>query len=132
MRLALILLFACFAAELKAEDTTTLAGNWKASPRGDVYYFMFAADSSMKIVHGADTTLARYTVTIDSSAEVPMQIDLHVLDRMSGELLYTNKGIFEVFAPGKMRLRWSENMSDRPKSFMPKGNPDTLILVRQK
>ena len=115
-----------------ASDTSAMTGNWKASVRGNFYYFQFAVDSSMKIINGKDTTLARFSVELDSTSAIPLHIDLHVLDRQSGEVLYTNKGIFEWMGPDRMRLRWSENMRDRPLSFMPKGHPDVLLLIRQK
>ena len=130
MRAFLLPLFMLAALSLFSSDTASLAGTWKVSVRGDYYYYIFNSDSSMKIVHGADTTLAKYRV--DTSSTNPRHLDVFILDRMSGEVLYASPSIFEWMSPDRIRLRMSSNMKDRPENFMPKGNLDTIILVRQK
>lgn len=131
MRNVLFLLFCLSAYSAQANDTSSIVGKWRAAPKGDEFFFYFTSDSMMKIIHGTDTTNAKYNLYTDSTAEVMFLIDIHVIDRMSGEVLYTNKGIYQWMGPNRMRLRWSESLKDRPRNFFPKGSPDILVLTKQ-
>lgn len=126
--LFLALLAGSISLSAATKDSSILSGIWKSSNKGDVYFYHFSPDSALKIVHGKDTALATYH--LDTAAK-PMHLDMLMLDPYSKEVLYTSPGIFEWIGPGKIRIRMSANMQDRPLSFMPKGNLETYVLVRQ-
>jgi hypothetical protein len=110
-------------------DSADISGKWKASVRGDYYHFVFGNDSSVMIIHGTDTTNGKYF--IDSTKSNPFHLDVHVYDRVSGDFLHTIPSIFEFVGKDRIRLRMSSNLVDRPSGFMPKGNLETLLLIRQ-
>lgn len=133
MKFLLLTLIVLSAGLLPAQDgANRLEGTWKASVRGDYYYYRFGPDSSMQIIHGTDTTLCRFKQDTTAGRDGIHTMDVYFLDRMDGHVLYMSPSIFEWMSADRIRFRMSENMRDRPVSFLPKGNMDTLILVRQK
>lgn len=128
MKTTLLLILCTFALSSFASDTSSLNGIWKASQRGDYYYFHFEQDSLLKIVHGTDTSYLKYVV---DTTQTPHFIDMEILDPQSGEVLYQNLGLYEWMNPKRIRFRMSDNMKDRPRGFLPKGNLDTYIINRQ-
>lgn len=123
----LVLFFASSFCLLASGDSSVLTGTWKSSNKGDIYFYQFGADSTLKIVHGKDTAYAWYNL---DTAQMPMHLDMKMLGHAK-EYLYTSPGIFEWIGPGRIRIRMSNNMVDRPLSFMPKGNLETYVLVKQ-
>jgi uncharacterized protein (TIGR03067 family) len=133
----------CFflAMHAGAQKTQAFIGKWKASPKGNVIYLEFGADSTFVFTRGKDTLggksfqfgegEASSSFKIDTSAR-PMALDLVVKQKSSGSVISTMEGIFEFIGPGKMRVRMSMDGSPRPKTFMPKGNEETVIFVKQK
>ena len=129
MRYLLLLSFLSFAFFSKAAETDTLKGVWKVSKKGDMYTYHFVNDSVLTIAHQADT--ATYKYKIDTAAAWPKKIEMVLIDKVSGDKLYTYKGLFEFMGPGKVRIRFGDGDKERPLSFMPKGNLETFVMVKQ-
>jgi len=129
MKYLLLLSCFCFAFFARAAESDTLKGVWKVSKKGDMYTYHFVNDSVLRIAHQTDTV--NYTYKIDTAAAWPKKIDIVQIDRMTGERLFSNKGLFEFMGPTKVRIRFGEEDKERPLSFMPKGNPETLVMVKQ-
>ena len=129
MKYLFLLSFLSFAFFAKAADSDTLKGAWKVSKRGDMFTYHFVNDSVLRIAHQADTVSYQYK--IDTAAAWPRKIDIVQIDRMTGERLFSNKGIFEFMGPTKVRIRFGEDDKERPLNFMPKGNLETLVMVKQ-
>lgn len=130
MKYVFTLMVLCFCGAFSlsaAADSTVLSGLWKSSNKGDVYFYDFGKDSTLKIIHGKDTSLAYYSL---DTAVSPMHLNMKMLG-YAGEYLYTSPGIFEWIGTGRIRIRMSANMTDRPSGFMPKGNLETYVLVKQ-
>jgi uncharacterized protein (TIGR03067 family) len=96
--------------------------------KGDYYTYIFSSDSLLSIIHDKDTALAKYTVDTTQS---PMHINMAMLDEVGLES-YTAPGIYEWVGTDKIRLRFSADMMTRPISFLPKGNEETVMLVKEK
>lgn len=109
-------------------QSQTLNGNYRYSDKGDLYFYKFYNDSNLMIIHGVDT--AHVTYHIDTTKN-PMQIDLQMYD-LEGKPSYVSPCIYEWVGKDKIRMRMSANMIDRPKSFLPKGNPETILLIRER
>jgi uncharacterized protein (TIGR03067 family) len=129
MKYLFLLSFLSFAFFAKAAESDTLIGVWKVSKKGDMYSYHFVNDSVLKVAHQADTISYKYK--IDTAAAWPKKIDIVQIDRMTGERLFTNRGLFEFMGPTKVRIRFGEDDKDRPQSFMPKGNLETFVMVKQ-
>ena len=129
MKYLFLLSFLSFAFFAKASESDTLKGVWKASKRGDMYTYHFLNDSVLRIVHQADT--ANYKYKLDTAASWPKKIDIVQIDRVTGDKLYTYKGLFEFMGPTKVRIRFGEGDQERPMGFMPKGNLETFVMVKQ-
>jgi len=123
----IVLLFAivCSSQIAKAQY---FQGNYKYSDHGDIYKYQFKGDSALLIIHGRDTTHTTYHV---DTASNPMQLDIQFYDS-EGHAAYTSLCIFERVGRDNIRIRMSANLIDRPKGFLPKGNPDTILLVKEK
>lgn len=138
---AIVLLF-CLNTNAQQETTRQVAleGKWKASPKGDVIFLEFGKDSTFKFTHGTDSLggksffygagEATSKFRADTSKK-PMQLDLIVIETASGSVLTKMEGIFEVIGPGKIRVRMVMDGSKRPVSFLPKGNEETVVFVKQ-
>ena len=129
MKYLFLLSFLSFAFFAKAADSDTLKGNWKVSKKGDMFMYHFVNDSVLNIVNKADTMTYKYK--IDTAAAWPKKIEMVQIDKVTGDKLYTYKGLFEFMGPGKVRIRFGEGDKERPLSFMPKGNPETFVMVKQ-
>jgi uncharacterized protein (TIGR03067 family) len=129
MKYLFLFSFLSFVFYAKAAESDTLRGVWKVSKKGDMYSYHFVNDSVLKVAHQADTITYKYK--IDTAAAWPKKIDIVQIDRMTGESLFTNKGLFEFMGPTKVRIRFGEDDKDRPQSFMPKGNLETFVMVKQ-
>jgi len=129
MKYLFLLSFLCFAFFAKAAESDTLNGVWKVSKKGDMYTYHFLNDSVLSIAHQTDT--ATYKYKIDTAAAWPKKIDIVQIDRVTGDRLYSYKGLFEFMGPTKVRIRFGEGDKDRPVSFMPKGNLETFVMVKQ-
>ena len=128
MKYLFLLSFLCFAFFAKAAESDTLKGVWKASKRGDMYTYHFVNDSVLNIVNKADTMTYKYK--IDTAASWPRKIEMVQIDKVTGDKLYTYKGLFEFMGTGKVRIRFGDGDQERPLSFMPKGNPETFVMVK--
>jgi uncharacterized protein (TIGR03067 family) len=129
MKYLFLFSFLSFAFYVKAAESDTLRGVWKVSKKGDMYSYHFVNDSVLKVAHQADTISYKYK--IDTAVAWPKKIDIAQIDRITGESLFTNKGLFEFMGPTKVRIRFGEDDKDRPQSFMPKGNLETFVMVKQ-
>ena len=129
MKYLFLLSFLSLAFFAKASDSDTLKGNWKVSKKGDMFMYHFVNDSVLNIANKADTTTYKYK--IDTAAAWPKKIEMVQIDKVTGDKLYTYKGLFEFMGPGKVRIRFGEGDKERPLSFMPKGNPETFVMVKQ-
>lgn len=107
---------------------SNLNGRFRLSDKGDIYTYIFSNDSMLSIIHGKDTVKAYYRV---DTAQSPMHINMALLDD-DGNELYTAPGIFEWVGTDKIRLRFSADLVSRPISFLPKGNEETKMLVKEK
>ncbi len=133
-------LIALFVACQAGAQTISLVGKWKASQKGDMVYLIFGEDSTFMLKHERDSLggksfmfgdgLATSAFKVDTSFK-PIHIDMLIIQTASGAVINQMKGIFEVINPGKIRLRMSKDAGDRPNSFLPKGNEETLIFVKQ-
>lgn len=121
-----------FLAFLLATAGTAAAqgiqGNFRYSDHGDIYQYRFKGDSALVIIHKTDTVNATYS--IDTSAN-PMHIDVQFYDS-EGHASYRAPGILEWVGKDKIRMRMSADMIKRPENFLPKGNKDTILLVKEK
>ena len=90
--------------------------------------YIFSQDSLLSIIHGKDTAFAKYSV---DTTQRPMHINMAMLDEV-GLASYTAPGIYEWVGTDKIRLRFSNDMMTRPVSFLPKGNEETVMLVKEK
>lgn len=127
MRLATA--FVCMMLAFTASaQKNNLKGKYKLSMKGDMYYYNFTNDSMLSVIHGKDTSWAKYSV---DTTQNPMHLDLRFLDDDKNEL-YLTKAIYEWVGTDKIRFRMSANMIDRPNSFLPKGNLETFLLVPDK
>ncbi len=129
MKYLFLLSFLSFAYFAKASDSDTLKGNWKVSKKGDMFMYHFVNDSVLNIANKADTMTYKYK--LDTAAAWPKKIEMFQIDKVTGDKLYTYKGLFEFMGPGKVRIRFGEGDKERPLSFMPKGNPETFVMVKQ-
>ena len=132
MKYLFLLSFMCLAVFAKAAESDTLKGYWKVSKRGDMYLNHFVNDSVLNlvnIVNNADTMTYKYK--IDTAAAWPKKIEMVQIDKVTGDKLYNYKGLFEFMGPGKVRIRFGEGDKERPLSFMPKGNLETFVMVKQ-
>jgi uncharacterized protein (TIGR03067 family) len=121
-------------------QSTSFIGKWKASQKGEFIYLEFGKDSTFTFRHDNDSlggksfTFGEGEATskfkVDTSS-TPKQLDLVVLEVKSGKVINTMQGIFESMGPHKIRVRMSMDGSPRPSTFMPKGNDETLIFVKQ-
>jgi hypothetical protein len=137
---AVVLLFCMNASAQKISQHIELQGQWKASPKGDVIFLEFGKDSTFKFRHtndslggksfffGAGEATSKFKA---DTSMLPMQLDLLVIEVATGTVINKMEGIFEVIGPGKIRVRMSMDGSKRPLSFLPKGNEDTVVFVRQ-
>jgi len=134
------LLICCFALQAWAQPAS-LIGKWKATQKNELVYMVFGEDSTFKMIHDEDTmggkrfifgeSEATSAFKVDTSAR-PRQIDLIVTEKSSGTVIYRMKGVYEMIGPDKVRIRMNkDNGGERPKSFLPKGNEETLVFVRQ-
>ena len=129
MKYLFLFSFLSFAFFANASDSDTLKGNWKVSKKGDMFMYHFVNDSVLNIANKADTMTYKYK--IDTAAAWPKKIEMVQIDKVTGDKLYTYKGLFEFMGPGKVRIRFGEGDKERPLSFMPKGNPETFVMVKQ-
>jgi hypothetical protein len=106
----------------------SLNGRYKLSIKGDYYTYIFSNDSMLSIIHGSDTAFAKFSV---DTTQTPMHINMAMLDEVGLES-YTAPGIYEWVGTDKIRLRFSNDLVARPISFLPKGNEETVMLVREK
>ena len=126
LRQFLLLLFVLGAGQIASAQY--LKGNYKYSDHGDIYRYQFKGDSTLVIIHGKDTSTTTYSI---DTAAAPMQIDIQFYDS-EGNAAYKSLCIFEWVGRDNIRLRMSANLLDRPKGFLPKGNPETILLVKEK
>jgi uncharacterized protein (TIGR03067 family) len=127
------------ALESGAQDFQ-LVGKWKSTQKGVTTYLTFGEDSTFKLQHEKDSiggksfTFGEGEATsafkVDTNYK-PKHIDMLVIQTSSGAVIYKMEGIFEMFAPGKIRLRMAMGGAERPKSFLPRGNEETLIFFKQ-
>ncbi len=128
-----------FCLHLGAQQTP-LIGVWKASPKGNTVYLTFGKDSTFKLKYATDSLggksftfgegEATSKFTVDTTFK-PMYIDMMVIQTANGAVINTMQGVFEVIGPDKIRLRMALPGAERPKGFLPKGNEETLVFVRQ-
>lgn len=113
---------------------------WSASQQNDSYAFLIFEDSSCLLIKNSDTLIgnnfvfdtnpSKSKILIDTSV-VPHQIDLIVFDPSLNYNLLTYKGIYEKLGNEKMRVRLNFGLGDRPNSFLPLGNKQTLIFIKK-
>ena len=127
MRVVLFIIALGFSFSASAQKPS-LNGRFKLSDKGDYYTYIFSNDSMLSIIHGADTVKSIYRIDTTQS---PMHINMAMLDD-DGNELYTAPGIYEWVGTDKFRLRFSGDLVSRPMSFLPKGNEETKMLVREK
>ena len=128
---ALLLMAFLFALMFKLEAKTadTLTGVWKANIKGVQSVYQFSKDSCLSIAQGKDTLMAVYT--LDTAQAWPRSIDVKVLDRNTKQVIFIQRGLYEYFGPGKLRFRLGAEDKPRPSSFLPRGNEETLALIKQ-
>lgn len=120
------LLFSIFSLVNAYSQSTIDSGTYRYSAKGDEYYYHFNGDSLLTVTHKGDTSqIIFYTDT----SKTPNHIDMKILDH-EGNYIYTSLGIFESAGRGRYRIRMSSDMINRPKTFMPYGNPEVVILVK--
>ncbi|MCC6817590.1 MAG: hypothetical protein IT245_01685, partial [Bacteroidia bacterium] len=105
-------------------NAQSINGRFKVSNKGDISIYNFTGDSSLAIIHGKDTVMATYAI---DTALSPMSMDIQYYDS-EGKASVRQPCIYEWVGKDKIRLRISENLLDRPKGFMPKGNKETMLL----
>ncbi len=130
-----------FIAFQAGAQTPSFIGTWKGSEKGKYVYLTFYADSTFEMVDGKDTMSGKTlsgvfeepvttSFTVDTSAR-PMHLDLIIKTVKAGKPVNTMLGIFEYAGSNKIRLRFDTSYGLRPKNFLPKGNEDTMIFVKQ-
>lgn len=105
-----------------------LSGKWKATTRTASYWLIFVNDTTATLVRGKDSTTGRFTL---DTAQSPVHVDIvtKAADNSTGLHM---RGIAELMSPTRMRVRFSlTDPESRPKNFMPKGNPETLVFIKQ-
>ena len=127
MRVLLFIIALGFTITASAQKPS-LNGRYRLSLKGDYYTYIFSKDSMLSIIHGKDTSFAKYSVDTTQS---PMHINMAMLDEVGLES-YTAPGIYEWVGTDKIRLRFSADLIARPISFLPKGNEETVMLVKEK
>ena len=127
MRVLLFIIALGFTITASAQKPS-LNGRYKLSLKGDYYTYIFSKDSMLSIIHGKDTSFAKYSV---DTTQGPMHINMAMLDEVGLES-YTAPGIYEWVGTDKIRLRFSADLIARPISFLPKGNEETVMLVKEK
>lgn len=113
---------------------------WKASQKGTYFYLNFYNDSSFVLIKNKDTLVGNQMVfnnektitkiNIDTLSK-PHKIDLQVYDASMSTVVFQYLGIFELIGNQKMRVRFDFGEGKRPENFMPHGNPETLVFVKQ-
>lgn len=112
---------------LQAQHTKP-TGKWKASTKTETFWLIFKNDTTATLVRGKDSTTGRFTLDTTQS---PMHVDIQTKAE-DGSMGLRLRGIMEHVGPSKIRVRF--NLADpelRPKNFMPKGNAETLVFVKQ-
>jgi hypothetical protein len=127
--LGLLVLMTAFTFSVKAHSSDTLTGVWKSNNKGIVSVYHFSKDSLLTIALGKDTTLALYKM--DTATVWPKSIDIKVIDRNSKQVLFIQRGLFEFFGPERVRWRLAPMDQARPASFLPRGNEETITLIKQ-
>ena len=127
MRALLIILTIGITFTASAQKSN-LDGRYRLSDKGDIYTYVFSNDSMLSIIHSKDTVKAYYRL---DTAKSPMHINMAILDE-DGNELYTAPGIYEWVGTDKIRLRFSADLLTRPIGFLPKGNEETKLLVKEK
>lgn len=123
------LLFLVFILAVSvSSDAQGIQGNFRYSDHGDIYQYQFKGDSSVVIIHKTDTVSATYST---DTSKGPMHIDLQFYDN-DGKPTYRTPGIFEWVGKDKIRMRMSADMLKRPVGFLPKGNKETILLIKEK
>ena len=115
--------------KLEAKNTDTLSGVWKANIKGVQWVYHFSKDSCLSIAQGKDTLMAFYL--LDTAQAWPRHIDVKVLDRNTKQVIFIQRGLYEFFGPGRVRWRIGAEDKPRPSSFLPRGNEETLALIKQ-
>lgn len=109
-------------------QTKKLSGTWKATTRTQTYWLIFANDTTATLVRGKDSTTGRFTL---DTTQAPMHVDIETRAADNSAGLHM-RGIAEFMGPIRLRVRFSlTDPEARPKTFMPKGNPETLVFIKQ-
>lgn len=122
-----ILALAIFTSLALSMEAQSIQGNFKYSDKGKVTRYIFSGDSSLTLVSGADSVKLTYAI---DSTQSPLAIDLQYYDS-EGNPGKRAPGVMEYIGKDKIRLRLSQDMK-RPIGFLPKGNPETIMLIREK
>lgn len=105
-----------------------LSGKWKATTRTETYWLIFTNDTTVTSVRGKDSTTGHFTL---DTTQAPMHVDIETRAADNSAGLHM-RGIAEFMGPNRIRVRFSvTDPESRPKTFMPKGNPETMIFVKQ-
>lgn len=127
MRKILVLILFVMLAGFTTQ-AQSLTGRYRLSDNGDIYIYVFSGDSTLTIFHGKDSMVLTYSV---DTTQTPYHLNFQKYDS-EGVPAQRAPGIYEWVGKDKIRIRFSNNMMVRPKGFMPKGNNETILLVREK
>jgi hypothetical protein len=113
---------------------------WLATKTNDKYTLFVFEDSSCMLIKNNDTLISnnyvfdespsKSKISIDTTV-VPHKIDLMMYSEKLSFTFLTYKGIFEKLSVDKMRVRLNFGLGDRPDSFLPNGNKQTMIFVKE-
>lgn len=120
------LVFFAGLTQLKAQKNIP-NGTYQVDYMKDLYQYVFSSDSVLTVIHGTDTSKAIFkTDTLQS----PMYIDFRFVDE-NGDELYIVLAIFDQFEKGKYRIKYGENLVNRPVSMAPTSETNTIHLIRK-
>ena len=123
-----LFLFAGFWMLINLQAQHKPTGKWKASTKAATYWLIFKNDTTVTFVRGKDSITGRFTL---DTTKTPMHVDIHTKAE-DGSAGLTMRGIAEFMGPNKVRIRFSLlDPEARPKNFMPRGNNETLVFVKQ-
>lgn len=127
-QLKAVLFIVLFAAlgQLKAQKAMP-NGRYRVDYMRDIYNYIFSSDSVLTVIHGKDTSRAIYKT---DTLQNPMHIDFRYVDS-TGKELYLVLAIYEHLGDGKIRIKYSGNLIDRPKSMAPTSETDTIHLIKE-
>ena len=135
----LIFILSFFLIGQAGAQTTSLVGKWKSTQKDGIYYMSFAKDSTFLFKFGKDSIGGKnfmlgegeaFTAFRADTSFKPSHLDLLVFQTATGKVIRTMECIYEIIGPNKIRIRLNLEEDPRPKTFLPKGNEDTMVFVK--